>query len=311
MQFRQLGKSGLKVSVVGLGCNNFGGRTDEQASVRVIQAAVDCGVTLFDTSDTYGGGKSEEYLGKALKGRRDDVLIATKFGNSMGDGPYMAGGSRRYVHRAVEASLRRLNTDYIDLYQMHIPDPQTPIEETLSALDDLTRAGKIRYAGSSNFSGWQIADADWVAQTRGYERFISAQNHYNLLNRDAEREVVPASERFDIGILPFFPLASGMLTGKYHRNEEPPEGTRLAGSPRARERYFSDASWDKIQKLTDFAEQRDLSLLQVAIGWLAAQPQISSVIAGATKPEQVEANVLAAEWVPSEEDLAEINRITA
>ncbi|HCG00202.1 MAG TPA: aldo/keto reductase, partial [Chloroflexi bacterium] len=261
--------------------------------------------------DTYGGGKSEEYLGKALKGRRDDVLIATKFGNSMGDSPYMAGGSRRYVHRAVEASLRRLGTEYIDLYQMHIPDPQTPIEETLSALDDLTRAGKIRYVGSSNFSGWQIADADWVAQSRGYERFISAQNHYNLLNRDAEREVVPACERFDIGILPFFPLASGMLTGKYHRNEEPPEGTRLAGSPRARERYFSDAGWDKVQKLTDFAEQRDLSLLQIAIGWLAAQPQISSVIAGATKPEQVEANVRAAEWVPSEEDLAEIDRITA
>lgn len=311
MQFRQLGRSGLKVSVVGLGCNNFGGRSDEQASVRVIQAALDSGITLFDTSDTYGGGKSEEYLGKALKGRRDDVLIATKFGNSMGDSPYMAGGSRRYVHRAVEASLRRLGTEYIDLYQMHIPDPQTPIEETLSALDDLTRAGKIRYVGSSNFSGWQIADADWVAQSRGYERFISAQNHYNLLNRDAEREVVPACERFDIGILPFFPLASGMLTGKYHRNEEPPEGTRLAGSPRARERYFSDAGWDKVQKLTDFAEQRDLSLLQIAIGWLAAQPQISSVIAGATKPEQVEANVRAAEWVPSEEDLAEIDRITA
>jgi aryl-alcohol dehydrogenase-like predicted oxidoreductase len=311
MQFRQLGRSGLKVSVVGLGCNNFGGRSDEQASVRVIQAAVHCGITLFDTSDTYGGGKSEEYLGRALKGSRDDVLIATKFGNSMGDSPYMAGGSRRYVHRAVEASLRRLDTDYIDLYQMHIPDPETPIEGTLSALDDLTRAGKIRYVGSSNFSGWQIADADWVAQSRGYERFISAQNHYNLLNRDAEREVVPACERFDIGILPFFPLASGMLTGKYHRNEEPPEGTRLAGSPRARERYFSDAGWDKVQKLTDFAEQRDLSLLQIAIGWLAAQPQISSVIAGATKPEQVEANVRAAEWVPSEEDLAEIDRITA
>ncbi len=311
MQFRQLGRSGLKVSVVGLGCNNFGGRSDEQASVRVIQAALDSGITLFDTSDTYGGGKSEEYLGRALKGSRDDVLIATKFGNSMGDSPYMAGGSRRYVHRAVEASLRRLGTEYIDLYQMHIPDPQTPIEETLSALDDLTRAGKIRYVGSSNFSGWQIADADWVAQSRGYERFISAQNHYNLLNRDAEREVVPACERFDIGILPFFPLASGMLTGKYHRNEEPPEGTRLAGSPRARERYFSDAGWDKVQKLTDFAEQRDLSLLQIAIGWLAAQPQISSVIAGATKPEQVEANVRAAEWVPSEEDLAEIDRITA
>ncbi len=311
MQFRQLGRSGLKVSLVGLGCNNFGGRSDEQASVRVIQAALDSGITLFDTSDTYGGGKSEEYLGRALKGSRDDVLIATKFGNSMGDSPYMAGGSRRYVHRAVEASLRRLGTEYIDLYQMHIPDPQTPIEETLSALDDLTRAGKIRYVGSSNFSGWQIADADWVAQSRGYERFISAQNHYNLLNRDAEREVVPACERFDIGILPFFPLASGMLTGKYHRNEEPPEGTRLAGSPRARERYFSDAGWDKVQKLTDFAEQRDLSLLQVAIGWLAAQPQISSVIAGATKPEQVEANVRAAEWVPSEEDLAEIDRITA
>jgi aryl-alcohol dehydrogenase-like predicted oxidoreductase len=310
MQFRQLGRSGLKVSLVGLGCNNFGGRSDEQASIRVIQAALDSGITLFDTSDTYGGGKSEEYLGKGLKARRDDVIIATKFGNSMGDGPYMSGGSRRYVHSAVEASLRRLDTDYIDLYQIHVPDPETPIEETLSALDDLMRAGKIRYFGSSNFSGWQIADADWVAQTRGYERFVSAQNHYSLLNREAEREVVPACVRFDIGILPYFPLASGMLTGKYQRNQEPPEGTRLAGSPRARERYFSDETWDKVQKLTGFAEQRDVSLLQIAIGGLAAQPQIASVIAGATKPEQVEANVRAAEWVPSDEDLAEIDRIT-
>jgi aryl-alcohol dehydrogenase-like predicted oxidoreductase len=311
MEFRQLGRSGLKVSLVGLGCNNFGGRTDEAASLRVIQTALDCGITLFDTADVYGGGKSEEYLGKGLKVRRDDVIIATKFGNSMGDGPYMAGASRRYVHRAVEASLRRLGTDYIDLYQLHVPDPHTPIEETLSALEDLVQEGKIRYYGSSNFAGWQIADADWTARTRGFQGFVSAQNHYSLLNREVEKEVVPACVRFDVGILPYFPLASGMLTGKYHRNEEPPEGTRLAGSPRARERYFSDETWDKVQGLGEFAEERGISLLQVAIGGLAAEPKVASVIAGATKPEQVEANVHAGDWVPDQKDLAEIRKITA
>jgi aryl-alcohol dehydrogenase-like predicted oxidoreductase len=229
----------------------------------------------------------------------------------MGDGPYMEGASRRYIRRAVEASLRRLGTDYIDLYQQHIPDPETPIEETLSALEDLVHEGKIRYYGSSNFSGWQIADADWTARTRGYQGFIAAQNHYSLLSREVEKEVVPACIRFDVGILPYFPLASGMLTGKYHRNEEPPEGTRLAGSPRARERYFSEATWDKVQGLSEFAEARGISLLQVAIGGLAAEPKVASVIAGATKPEQVEANVQAGEWMPDEKDLAEIRKITA
>lgn len=308
MEFRQVGNSGLQVSVVGLGCNNFGRRLNRPGSQRVVHAAIDCGITFFDTADVYGDGQSEEYLGAAIKGRRENLIIATKFRSPMGDSPYDQGGSRRYILKAVQASLRRLETDYIDLYQMHAPDPKTPIEETLSALGDLVQNGTVRYVGCSNFSGWQIADADWVGRTSQLTQFISAQNHYSLLERGVEREVVPACRQFGLGVIPYFPLASGMLTGKYKRGQEPPEGTRLAGSP-SPGRFMNDSNFDIVERLEAFAATRGLSLLQVAIGGLAAQPEVASVIAGATKPEQIEANVEAATWVPTQEELAEINEM--
>jgi aryl-alcohol dehydrogenase-like predicted oxidoreductase len=308
MRYRRLGDSGLKVSVVGVGCNNFGRRLDEAGATRVVETALDCGITLFDTADVYGGGESERYLGRAIKGRRDRVVIATKFRSPMGEGPYDQGGSRLYIRRAIEASLQRLGTDYVDLYQLHEPDPETPIEETLSALDDLVHEGKVRYIGSSNFAGWQIADADWIARINHWVRFVSAQNEYSLVDRAIEREVIPACERFGIGMLPFFPLAGGLLTGKYRRGEAPPTGARLAGSPSAN-RFLNDANFDIMEHLERFASHRGLTLLQIAIGGLAAQPQVASVIAGAMSPEQVVANVRAGLWEPGPEELAEINRI--
>lgn len=308
MRYRTLGKSGLQVSVVGLGCNNFGRRLDEAATARVVHTAIDCGITLFDTADVYGSGESESYLGAALRGRRDQAVIATKFASSMGEGPYNQGGSRRYICKAVEDSLRRLDTDYIDLYQMHWPDPATPIEETLSVLNDLVHQGKVRYIGSSNFAGWQIADAAWISRIEHLAPFISAQNQYSLLNRSIEHDVIPACERFGVGMLPYSPLANGLLTGKYRRGQPVPEGTRLAGSPRAGE-MLSDQNFDVVESLERFAKERGITLLDVAIGGLAAQPTVDSVIAGATKPEQIEANVKAGAWVPTPEDLAEIDRI--
>ncbi|MEV0942383.1 aldo/keto reductase [Micromonospora wenchangensis] len=307
MTYRRLGDSGLVVSVVGIGCNNFGRKLDTDGTRAVVDAALDAGITLFDTADIYGEppGGSEELLGQALKGRRDDVVLATKFGMSMGGRngrDFGVRGSRRYVVRAVEASLRRLGTDHIDLYQLHEPDPDTPVDETLAALDDLVRAGKVRYLGNSNFSGWQIADADWTAKTRGLTRFISAQNHYNLLHRDAEVEIVPACERFGLGLLPFFPLANGLLTGKYRRDSAPPAGSRLAGGGRYAERLAA-ARWDAIEALEAYAAQRGLTLLQVAIGGLAARPAVASVIAGATTAEQVRANAAAGGWQPTDDDL--------
>jgi aryl-alcohol dehydrogenase-like predicted oxidoreductase len=313
MTYRRLGDSGLVVSVVGIGCNNFGRKVDLDGTRAVVDAALDVGINFFDTADIYGDprGTSEEYLGAALRGRRDDVVIATKFGMDMGglNGRDLgARGARRYIMRAVEASLRRLGTDYIDLYQMHQPDPGTPIEETLSALDDLVRSGKVRYLGNSNFSGWQIADADWTARSRGLTRFISAQNHYNLLRREAETEVVPACQRFGLGLLPYFPLADGLLTGKYRRGEAPPPGTRLASGGRYAQRLAA-ARWDVIEGIEKYAEARGLTMLQVAIGGLAAQPAVASVIAGATTPEQVRANAAAGAWQPSADDLAELRAI--
>ncbi|WP_432900663.1 aldo/keto reductase [Micromonospora matsumotoense] len=307
MTYRRLGDSGLVVSVVGVGCNNFGRKLDIDGTRAVVDAALDAGITFFDTADIYGEppGGSEELLGQALKGRRDDVVLATKFGMSMGGRngrDFGVRGSRRYVMRAVEASLRRLGTDHIDLYQLHEPDPDTPIDETLAALDDLVRAGKVRYLGNSNFSGWQIADADWAAKTRGLARFVSAQNHYNLLHRDAEVEIIPACERFGLGLLPFFPLANGLLTGKYQRDTAPPAGSRLSGGGRYAERLAA-ARWDTIEALEGYAAQRGLTLLQVAIGGLAARPAVASVIAGATTPEQVRANAVAGTWQPTDDDL--------
>ncbi|HST48078.1 aldo/keto reductase [Jatrophihabitans sp.] len=310
---RRLGSSGLAVSVVGLGTNNFGMKLDLEQSRAVVHAALDNGITLFDTSDSYG--ESEQRLGEILQGNRDDVLIATKFGSDVrrlgqdNGQDWGARGSRRYLVRAVENSLRRLRTDWIDLYQMHRPDPATPIEETLSALDDLVHQGKVRYLGHSNFSGWQVADAEWTARTRGYQRFVSAQNEYSLLRRGIETDLVPALRRYGIGLLPYFPLANGLLTGKYRRGQQPPTGSRLQAW--GRESMLTPETFDVLEDLEAFAAQRGITLLEVAIGGLAAQPAVSSVIAGATSPEQVAANVKAGQWRPTAEDRAELDRITA
>jgi aryl-alcohol dehydrogenase-like predicted oxidoreductase len=314
MTYRRLGNSGLAVSVVGIGCNNFGRRIDAAASKAVVDTAINGGITLFDTADVYGSppGTSEEYLGAALKanGRRDDVIIATKFGSPMGgsNGPdWDARGSRRYIIRAVEASLRRLGTDYIDLYQIHQPDERTPIAETLSALDDLVRTGKVRYVGSSNFSGWQVADAAWTARTGHTTAFVSAQNEYSLLERRIEADLIPACQQYGVGLLPFFPLAMGLLTGKYRRDNIPP-GTRLSRDGFAD--YVAEAPWDSLEKLEAYGRERSVSMLDVAFGWLAAKPAVASVIAGATTPEQVRANAAAVAWTPTSEDVAELDAIT-
>lgn len=311
MEFRNLGESGLQVSVMGLGCNNFGMRIDLDATKAVVAKALELGVNFFDTADVYGGrGKSEEFLGEALKGKRHDVVIATKFGSPMGEGPHMGGGSRRYIYAAVEASLRRLGTDYIDLYQMHVPDRRTPIEETMRALDDLVRAGKVRYIGCSNYDAWQVADAQWVARSRHLTPFVSAQNQYNLLERRIERDLVPACEKFGLGILPYFPLASGFLTGKYRPGEAPPEGTRLAGAGPRAEAILNERNFSVLSRLEEFARERGHTMIDLAVGWLASKPYVSSVIAGATKPEQVKQNVRAATWRLTPEEMAEVDQIT-
>ncbi|MCU7724107.1 aldo/keto reductase [Actinoplanes sp. KI2] len=312
MSYRRLGTSGLVVSVVGIGCNNFGRKLDADGTREVVEAAIDAGITLFDTADIYGTphGTSEQLLGAALKGRRDDVVLATKFGMNMeglNGNDFGARGSRRYVVRAVEASLRRLETDYLDLYQLHEPDPATPIEETLAALDDLVRSGKVRYLGNSNFAGWQIADADWTARAGNLTPFISAQNRYSLLQRQVEAEVVPACEQFGLGLLPFFPLDSGLLSGKYRRNETPAAGTRL--SLDRYQQFLDAADWDTIEALTAFGAERGHSLLEVAIAGLAARPAVTSVIAGATSAEQVQANAAAGSWQLDADDLAALDAI--
>jgi aryl-alcohol dehydrogenase-like predicted oxidoreductase len=310
MRYRQLGGSGLTVSVVGLGCNNFRSRTSDDAARAVIDTAIDSGITLFDTADIYGnGGGSEELLGEALGARRDQIVLATKFGMPMpGAGPE-ARGSRRYIRNAVRASLRRLRTDWIDLYQYHEPDGVTPMDETLAALDELVREGLVRYVGSSNFAGWQVADADWAAATGGRERFVSAQNEYSLLNRAAEAELIPACEEYGVGLLPYFPLANGVLTGKYHRSAAPPDGSRLAGNAARAERLLTDETYDRVEALDKLAAERGVTLLHLAIGGLAAQPAVASVIAGATSAEQVRANAAAGLWEPDDDDLAAIDAI--
>jgi aryl-alcohol dehydrogenase-like predicted oxidoreductase len=301
---RPLGDSGIEVSVVGLGCNNFGRRIDLDSTRAVVDAALDEGVTFFDTANTYGRGQSEEFLGDVLEGRRDQVTLATKFGMDMGDGKGPRG-SRDYIRQAVEASLRRLRTDTIDFYWYHRPDGVTPIAETLSALDELVRAGSVRAIGASNFSAQQIEEADAVAREHGITRFTAIQNEYSLFVRDAERDVLPACERLGIGFVPFFPLASGLLTGKYRRGEAGPAGARLTD----REQIASDEQFDQLDALEAFADAREVSLVDVAIGALIARPVISSVIAGATKPEQVRANAAAARWEPGDDDLAELQKI--
>jgi aryl-alcohol dehydrogenase-like predicted oxidoreductase len=302
MRMRTLGDGGPEVSVVGLGTNNFGPRIDYEQAFAVVDAAIDAGVTLFDTADIYGNGASEDFIGRALDGRRDRVVIATKFGKPMADGPDLARGSPAYIRWAIEDSLRRLRVETIDVYQMHEPDGRTPIEETLGALNELVQEGKARFIGSSNFSAQQIEEADRVARELGFARFVSAQNEYSLLRRDLEDDVLPTCERLGIGMLPYFPLASGLLTGKYRRGERASEG-RLAG------RDIPEERWDKVEALQRFAEERGVSLLDVTVGGLAAMPAVASVIAGATRPEQVRANVEAGEWEPSEDDLAALRAL--
>jgi aryl-alcohol dehydrogenase-like predicted oxidoreductase len=308
METRSIGK--LDVSVVGLGCNNFGGRIDEPASRRVVDAALDAGITLFDTADSYGGTRSEEYLGRALGARRDDAVIATKFGSPI-DEARKGGASAAYIARAAEDSLRRLGTDRIDLYQLHFPDAATPFEETLGALDELVRSGKVLEIGGSNFSAEQIDETARISADRGFARFVSIQNEYSLLRRGPERfGVIDACERNGIGFIPYFPLASGVLTGKYHRHEAPPEGTRLAGMPaERRDNALSDKVFDRVEALDTYARDHGHTLLELAIAWLLARPTVTSVIAGATKPEQAIANATAATWTLSDENLREIDAV--
>lgn len=313
VDYRPLGASGLVVSTVGVGCNAFGARIDAGRTSEVVAAALDAGVTLFDTADVYGGepGLSETLLGRALGGRRDDVILATKFGGDMkgANGPdWGARGSRRYIRRAVDSSLQRLGTDWIDLYQMHNPDPTTPISETLSALAELVAEGKVRYVGSSNFTGWQVVDADWTAHVAGQPAFISAQNKYSLYDRSADEELVPACEHVGVDLLPYFPLEFGLLTGKYTRGEAAPDGSRLAASAQAGR--LEAADFDRVEALTAYADERGASLLDVAIGGLAAQPFVGSVIAGATSAEQVKANVRAGGWRPSADDVIALDDLT-
>ena len=311
MEHRNLGNSGLQVSLVGLGCNNFGMRCDLAQTEAVVNKALDLGVNLLDTADVYGGrGKSEELLGQVLKGRRHDVVLATKFAAPMGEGPMTGGGSRRYIVSAVEASLKRLNTDYIDLYQMHRPDASTPIEETLRALDDLVRAGKVRYIGHSNFAGWQAVEAHYVAQREHLTPFVAAQNEYSLIDRRIEHELVPACSKYGVSVLPFFPLASGFLTGKYRPGEAAPEGTRLGAAGPMASRLLNDRNFEVLGKLEAFAQDNGHSMLELAIGWLASKPFVASVIAGATRPEQVEQNVAAGAWKLTAEQMAEVDGIT-
>ena len=308
---RRLGSSALEVSVVGLGGNNFGGRIDFAATSRVVHKAIDLGINLIDTADSYGNkGGSEEWLGRILGGKRKDVVLATKFGLPMDDAGELKGASRRYIMRAVEASLKRLNTDWIDLYQLHRPDPQTPIEETLRALDDLVRAGKVRWIGCSNLSARELVEAQATAQRHGLAAFVSCQDEYSLLVRDVERELVPTAKALGVGLLPYFPLASGLLTGKYERAAPLPPGSRLAKNPRHAQRFAGERNWLIVEELAAFAARRGHTLLELAFSWLLRDNVVASVIAGATTEQQVEQNARAAGWTLSAGDLAEIDRIT-
>ncbi len=312
MLYGPLGVSGLMVSRVGIGCNAFGARIDAERVAQIVDAAIDEGVTLFDTADVYGGepGRSEELLGQALGSRRGDVIVATKFGSDMREtngADWGARGSRRYIRRAVDASLRRLGTDCIDLYQIHTPDPITPIAETLSALSELVTEGKVRYIGSSNFSGWEVVDADWTAHAEGHPAFVSAQNKYSLYDRSADADLIPACEHVGVDLLPYFPLEYGLLTGKYTRGQSAPDGTRLA----LQTKRLEEADFDRVEALNAYAAERGVSILDVAIGGLAAQPFVGSVIAGVTTADQVRANVKAGEWEPSDDDLAILNELTS
>jgi aryl-alcohol dehydrogenase-like predicted oxidoreductase len=313
LEQRSLGKSGLRVSAIGLGCNNFGGRIDFAATQKVVHRALDLGITFFDGSDTYGDprGQSERFLGRILGPRRKDIVLATKFARPMDGSGRFEGASRRYIIAEVEASLERLGTDWIDLYQQHQPDPSTPIEETLRALDDLVRQGKVRYVGCSTLPAWQVVEAQWTARHHNLHRFISCQEEYSLLARDLDHDMLPMLESYGLGLIPFRPLADGMLTGKYRRGAPPPAGTRLASMARAAARARDDENWRRIERLEGFAMERGHSLLELAFGWLLARPAVASVIAGATTAEQVEENVhAAARWSLTPAEMQEIDRLT-
>ena len=309
MRYRQLGSTGLRVSTVGLGTNNFGFRMDEESSLRVARFAVDQGINFFDTANMYGRGLSEDRIGKALKGIRKGVIIGTKVGMAMGEGTNDTGASRYHIMQQVEDSLRLLQTDYIDLYQIHRPDPNTPIEETLRALDDLVHQGKVRYIGGSNYNGWQTAEAVLTARSLGLAEFVTMQPEYNMLNRSIEADLLPLCDKYNIGILPYLPLASGFLTGKYLPGQEAPEGTRLAGNERAKENTLTDENFKVLSRLSKFAEDRGRPMVELAIAWLLARPAVSSVIAGATKEEQVTANVKAADWDLAEAEMEELDTL--
>jgi aryl-alcohol dehydrogenase-like predicted oxidoreductase len=311
VELRKLGKSGLQVSKVGLGCNNFGMKIDLAATRKVVDKALELGVTLFDTADIYGkSGGSETMLGEILGERRKTIVLATKFGMQMDRAGVLKGGARRYVMTAVDDSLKRLQTDWIDLYQLHQPDPLTPIEETLRALDDLVHQGKVRYIGCSNLPAWQVVEAQWTSQHLGLNAFVSCQDEYSLLVREPDRDLLPAMKTYGLGLLPFFPLASGLLTGKYKRNAALPAGTRLAMMQPLANRYANEKNWPIVEGLEAFALSRGHTVLELAMSWLAARPTVASVIAGATSPEQIEQNVKAVEWQLSTEELAEVDKLT-
>ncbi|KAF0815162.1 L-glyceraldehyde 3-phosphate reductase [Andreprevotia sp. IGB-42] len=311
-EYRQLGHSGLKVSLVGLGTNNFGGRLDLAASRPVIHKALDLGINFFDTADVYGNkGGSETIIGEVLGDRRKEVILATKFASPFDEAAGLKGASRRYIFSAVEASLQRLRTDWIDLYQVHRPDPATPIEETVRALDDLVRSGKVRYVGLSNYAPWQVVEAQWVARELGAAAFIASQDEYSLLSRQAEAERIPVLQQYGLGLLPFFPLAGGFLSGKYQQGAPLPQGARLASASGLAERTLTERNYHVASQLQDFAATRGHTLLELAFSWLAAQPVVSSIIAGATRAEQLAQNIQAASWKLSAEELAEVDRLTS
>jgi aryl-alcohol dehydrogenase-like predicted oxidoreductase len=306
MEYRQLGRSGLQVSEIGLGTNNFGGRLDADATALVIDQVLDVGINMIDTANSYGGGLSEEYIGRALKGKRQQALIATKVASRAADGPNQSGASRQHILTEVEDSLRALGTDYIDLYQIHFPDSNTPIEETMQTLDSLVASGKVRYIGCSNFKAWQLCEAQWTSKSLGLTPFVSAQPRYSMLDRTPEAELVPFCQEYGVGILPYFPLENGFLTGKYKRGQAAPEGTRLAQNDRG---MFTDAHFDILEALESFASERGHTILELAFAWLLANTAVSSVIAGATKPEQVVGNAKAAGWALSGEEMTEIDSL--
>jgi aryl-alcohol dehydrogenase-like predicted oxidoreductase len=306
-----LGSTGLQVSVVGLGGNNFGRVCDAEQTARVVHAALECGINFFDTADSYGGGQSEEFLGQALRGHREEVIIATKVGWELGPGPNQRGASRARILRGIERSLRRLQTDYVDLYQIHRWDPETPLEETLDALNDLVRQGKVRYIGCSNFAAWQLVWSLWISDRNGWARFATVQPEYSLLNRTVERELLPACASLGVGVIPYFPLAGGLLTGKYREGEPAPPGTRFAQLEHMRSRFATPRNFAVVRRLEEWARRRGHELAQVALAWLLHRPAVCTVIAGATRPEQVSANARAAEVQLSPEEVEELSALAA